>query len=72
MKYRLIRDKSDEMRQSLIKISGLEALKSGDKSGAQSSAHNDFVCPARHSSFPSWMAIDSRPARLRMAGPRRS
>ena len=60
MKYLLIRDKSDEMRQSLIKISGLKTLKSGDKPRAQSSAHNDLVRPARHSSFPSRVAIDSR------------
>ena len=53
MKYVLIRDNSDEMRQSLIKISGLKTLKSGDKTGTQSSAHNDLVRPARHSSFPS-------------------
>ena len=53
MKYVLIRDNSDEMRQSLIKISGLKTLKSGDEPGTQSSAHNDLVRPARHSSFPS-------------------
>ena len=53
MKYLLIRGNSDEMRRSLIKISGLKTLKSGDKPGTQSSADNDLVGPARHSSFPS-------------------
>jgi hypothetical protein len=56
MKYFLLRTKSDEMRQPSIKISHLEALKSGDKSGAQPPAHDDSVRSAGHSDFLSRVA----------------
>jgi hypothetical protein len=58
MKYLLIRHKSDEVRHSLIKLSGLKALTSSDKPRAQSSTHDYFIGPARHCGFPSLVAID--------------
>jgi hypothetical protein len=58
MKYLLIRHKSDEVRRSLIKLSRLKTLTSRDKPRAQSSAHDDFVGPAKHGGFPSLVAID--------------
>jgi hypothetical protein len=59
MKYRLIRNKADEVRRSLIKGCCLKTLTSRDKPRAQSSAHDDFVRPAGHGGFPSLVAIDS-------------
>jgi hypothetical protein len=59
MKYFLIWNESDEMRQPPINISDLEALESDDEPGAQSPAHDDSVRSAGHSGFPSWVAIDS-------------
>jgi hypothetical protein len=55
----LVRNKSDEMCQSSIRINGLKTLKSGDKPRARPSAHDDFVRTARHCGFASWVAIDS-------------
>lgn len=59
MKYLLIRDNSDEMRQSPIKIGGLKTLKSVDKPRAQSAAHDDLVRITGHSSIPSLVSVDS-------------
>ena len=67
MKCFLIRDSPNEMRQSLINISGLKVLKGGDEPRAQSSPHNDSVRPVRHSSFPSWAEFDFAAPRPWMA-----
>jgi len=69
MKYFLIRHQSDEVRHSLIKLSGLKALTSRDKPRAQSSAHDDFIGTARHCGFPSFGG--DRSARAPSLGARR-
>ena len=60
MKYLLIRDNSDEMRHSLIKISGLKTLKSGDKPGTQSFRAQRPCRSCSAQQLPLRVAIDSR------------
>jgi hypothetical protein len=57
MKDLLIGYRSKEVRHSLIKLGRLKTLTGRDQPWAQSSAHDDFVRPARHGGFPSLVAI---------------